>query len=151
MKKITLAVGLRIPDNTAFSALTTLRRLGHDELIDLRRMDYYEFEVDEEDTEDTFASRIVKTDIIVNANKHHAHLAPVFREGVTFIVFDREQEGGLLHTLRDRLGFGQLTSVRKGTLWQFFAQGDAEPIGMAEKAILELLYTPHYQEYVRLV
>lgn len=139
MKTVTLAVELLIPDNTAFSASMALRQMGID-VPSLRRMDFYEFSVSDDAS---FKERIVKTDIIVNSNKHKAYINPEYKDVVAIVVEDREPSNGLAQTLKQRLGFSEVIDAKKGTLW-LFGKGNK---GAAEQAVRQLLHNPHYQEY----
>ena len=67
-KAFELFVTLKIPDTTAITALQVLKSMGFSEINDLRRVDYYRFLVDAD--AESFKNKIVKADIIVNANKH---------------------------------------------------------------------------------
>src|SRR3989338_1904119 len=68
MNQAELLVGLKIPDTTAITAFHTLERMGFSTVKSLERMDYYLFNFDGDF--DVFKEKIVKVDILVNANKH---------------------------------------------------------------------------------
>jgi hypothetical protein len=68
LREKTFAIGLTIPDNTAFTALETLRRLGVPVGI-VRRADIWTFDV-EPAAEDTLAETIATVETVFNPNKH---------------------------------------------------------------------------------
>jgi phosphoribosylformylglycinamidine (FGAM) synthase PurS component len=80
----TIAVKLKIPDNTAYSALTALRRLGVD-VAHVERADIWQFE-DAGSSEDV-AARVQRIESLFNPNKHTLEIlpAPNPRPGETWI------------------------------------------------------------------
>jgi hypothetical protein len=69
--KQAVAIGLKIPDNTAYTALVTLRRLGV-AVEGVERSEIYLFEGDSD--ADTLAQRIETDETIFNPNKHRLTL-----------------------------------------------------------------------------
>lgn len=148
--KITMYVSLVIPDNIAYTAFTALPKLGITQVASITRADYYEFEVDHD-----IADQLKQCDILVNANKHDVF----FRRQdiprspkqtfVNVLVKDKQQDLGLLNTLKTRLGL-PIKSMQKGTLWGI---GFSSPLPGKEKMenvrmiTEELLCNSHYQEY----
>jgi hypothetical protein len=61
-----VAISLKIPDNTAYTALVTLRRLGVD-VADVERSDVWFF--DEDDSVE-LAARVTADEAMFNPNKH---------------------------------------------------------------------------------
>jgi hypothetical protein len=61
------AVSLKIPDNAAYTALVTLRRLGID-VARVERSDVYR--VDDSGDAESFAARMERDETIFNPNKH---------------------------------------------------------------------------------
>ena len=57
VKKVKLFVELKIPDTAARTAFHTLEHMGYDSLKDIRRYDYYEFEIDGNEKDFFFSSR----------------------------------------------------------------------------------------------
>ncbi|MBD3163858.1 hypothetical protein GF323_01550 [Candidatus Woesearchaeota archaeon] len=145
MAVIKLFVSLKIPDTTAITAFHTLRRMGYHSLEKLDREEYYEFDV--ADNPDKFMKEIVKVDILVNANKHSAKICKTDEEYTNVLVTDsRDNSSKLLSTLRERMGFGSISSMSKGVLWKMcIAARNRKEI--AEKITKELLYNEHYQKY----
>lgn len=149
MTKIKLFVSLKTPDKTGITTFHTLERLGYKELKKLEREDYYEFVV-LKDTE-KFMKDIIKTDILVNANKHAAEIyksEEVPKEGpISVLVKDSgDNAAGLLETLRERMGFIDIESMSKGVLWKMHIDAENKK-EIAEKITKDLLYNEHYQEF----
>ena len=63
----TIAIRLKIPDNTAYSALTALRRLGVD-VAHVERADIWQFE--DAGSSDEVAARVQRNESLFNPNKH---------------------------------------------------------------------------------
>lgn len=143
-KAFELFITLKIPDTTAITALQVLKGMGLSEINDLKRIGYYRFLVDAET--ESFKIKIVKADIIVNANKHACSF-DIPKGSARLLVKDTENPGeGLLKTLKNRLGFNEIRKVENGTLW-VFDTNSKEPKNLAEKAAKELLVNEHFQEY----
>jgi hypothetical protein len=70
------AVSLKIPDNAAYTALVTLRRLG----IDVARVERSEiWRVDDHGEPETFAERMERNEMIFNPNKHRLTVLETIR------------------------------------------------------------------------
>jgi len=151
VKKVKLFVELKIPDTAARTAFHTLEHMGYDSLKDIRRYDYYEFEID--GNEKDFFQKISKTDVLVNANKHIAHsMLEAVRSDytpVSVLVQGIENDtAGLLSTLKNRLVFMGIKSMKKGVLWTLFVDTAKEAaVQQAEKIASALLANKHYQEF----
>jgi phosphoribosylformylglycinamidine (FGAM) synthase PurS component len=65
--KQAVAIGLKIPDNTAYTALVTLRRLG----VEVERVERSEIHIFDDDGDaDALVQRIETDETIFNPNKH---------------------------------------------------------------------------------
>jgi len=152
MARVRLWVELLIPDTTATTTIHALRRMYGARVSKLRRRDYYEFEVSGD--ADSFCDRIKKVDVLVNANKHMATTMkddekPEGKLGeedeVCVLVQERgENATGLMSTLRERLGFSEIKSMRRGVFWCIGVGGDR---CLADEIARKLLHNRHYQEY----
>ena len=147
MKKVEMVVGLKVPDNTAITALQTLKKIGFSRITDVKREDYYEFLI--EGDERKFMQSICKADILVNANKHYYDFSIRKENNVKISVKNINDDGsGLLSTLKNRLGFKNIKKIGKGTLWSLGIEADEnESRKIADKAARELLVNENYQEY----
>ncbi len=88
----TIAIKLKIPDNTAYSALTALRRLGVD-VARVERADIWQFE-DSASSEEV-AARVQRNESLFNPNKHTLEVlpSPKPRPGETWICHGEPVEG----------------------------------------------------------
>ncbi len=135
---VILCVSLKVPDTTAITALHTMRALGFS-VKNVERKEYYEFEISGD--EESFKKRVVNADVLINANKHAYHFG-IQGEGVKILVMDNEQGAGLLSTLKNRLGFKEIKSMKKGALWKL-QTSEETAIQIADT----LLCNKHYQGY----
>jgi phosphoribosylformylglycinamidine (FGAM) synthase PurS component len=168
MQQVALLVRLKIPDVTALTARNALqRRMGyHDVLRDLRREDYYEFEVDTDSLEaarDLITKLAEQTNFFVNPNKHAfsvvaADEGPSRGNGlqtVRLLVTDRDDDwgSGMVATLQAR-GATEVVGAARGVLWTMQLAADspeaarrvAEEIGITRRIDQGLLLNPHFQE-----
>ena len=155
--EIEMTVRLLVPDTTALTAFHTIEKMGIKSVRRLTREDYYKFGC--EGDFETLSSKLGKTDIIVNANKHKYKArrpGEPMGEGfpglrtVRVIVYDTDNsDGGLLPILRDRLGFSGVMSVEKGVLWSLGIESESreEAEGIARDVAEGLLSNKHYQSY----
>ena len=169
--RVELLVKLKIPDVTALTAANALRRrMGYaDVLHELRRADYYLFDVEaetEEEAIETVRDIAEHTNLFVNPNKHSFEVALWRPPGepakvghdlyrVRCIVRDADIDRGaaLLDDLR-RLGYGdKVKGLTAGTLWVMTirapdsqtARRIAEEITITRSRTKGLLANPHYQ------
>lgn len=146
-KTIEMVVGLKMPDNTAITALQTLKKIGFNKINDVKREDYYKFLI--EGDAEKFKKQISKADILVNANKHY-HDFSIKKDGTMKILVKNinDDGNGILSTLKNRLGFKDIKQIEKGILWSLSMDADEnESRKIAEKAAKELLVNENYQEY----
>jgi phosphoribosylformylglycinamidine (FGAM) synthase PurS component len=164
-KIVEMVVGLKVPDNTAITALQTLQKIGLNKINGVKREDYYKFFI--EGDAEKFKKQVPKVDILVNANKHY-HDFSVKKDGSVKILVKsskiedfrdpknpkdflgniNDNGGGILSTLKNRLGFKNITKIEKGTLWSLgIDSDDQEARKIADKAAKELLVNENYQEY----
>ena len=110
MPKIEMIVSLKVPDNVAITAFNALKRMGY-KLIQLQRSDYYKFDM-QGNVED-FKKKISNTDILVNSNKNKFSFSIDNNKKnnykkINILVQDLDNGAGLLSTLKERLGFGNI-------------------------------------------
>lgn len=138
-KHLEMLVKLVVPDNIALTAKHTLLKMGF-KLAELKRADYYKFEVDKNNN---IQEQLSKVDILANANKHKVSFAKE-KQGTKILVTELDATGqGLLHTLRERLGLTQIKSALSGTLWTFVGCSEEDAVKMTK----ELLINENYQEF----
>ena len=144
-KTIEMFVSLKVPDATAITALQTLQKLGFKSIKDLKRADYYRFDIDTDASK--FKEKISKVDILVNANKHICEFGIKKDGSIKILVKNIDDDGSsLISTLKNRLGIKDAKKVERGTLWSLSIE-DKNPNAIAEKAAKELLINEHYQEF----
>jgi phosphoribosylformylglycinamidine synthase subunit PurS len=151
-QKINLRVWLKIPDAEAATVKNTLiRRLGYGNVLaDVKKERLYSIEVDSGDPEDlakSFARELVNE----NKESHRVLIDELWFEGgyvpvkVALAIEDGEAVS-VRDRLRNRLGFRNVTDVKKATVWKLYLRG-ADP-EMAAKEIAEgLLINPHKDAY----
>ncbi len=156
INKIEMFVELLIPDTTAITAFHTLKNMGFKQLKKLDREDYYYFAVDEDFKK--FSDKMVKVDILVNANKHKYRtklLSEKIKEKrdelhkVHVLVQDiGNNASGALSVLKHRLGFLQIKEMKKGVFWTLHlkTKDKKEAFETSKKIAESLLYNKHYQE-----
>ena len=146
-KSVEMIVSLKVPDNTAITALQTLQKIGFNKIKDVKREDYYKFLI--EGNEEKFKDKICKVDILVNANKHSYNFSIKKDNTVKILVKNiNDNESGILSTLKNRLGFKNIKKIEKAILWKLSIDADEkEARRIADKAAKELLVNENYQEY----
>ena len=174
MQTVELLVSLKIPDVTALTAASAIRRrLGYEEALkELRRSDYYSLDLN---ADDLAAARLLaqeladKTNLFVNPNKHsYAICSPQEHNGgpvpqddlwrVEVLVTDAEgaQAPEIEQALTGRLGYAeQVAAGRRGILWTMVLAADsaeearsiAESITVTTARDEGLLVNPHFQDW----
>ena len=174
MQTLELLVSLKIPDVTALTAASSIRRrLGYDEVLkELRRSDYYSLDLNTTDPQvaNELAHELAeKTNLFVNPNKHSYEVRfpqdrggrPTLEDGlwrVEVLVTDAEgaQANDIQQALTQRLGYGeQVAAVRRGILWTLLlaaasaeeARKIAEEITVTTARDQGMLANPHFQAW----
>lgn len=174
MQTVELLVSLKIPDVTALTAVSAIRRrLGFQDVVrELRRSDYYSLDLNVAgaDVAQKLATELAeKTNLFVNPNKHEYEIAlPGERRGqptqqdslwrVQVLVTDIEgaEAPEIEQALTERLGYsGQVAAVRQGILWTLLLAADsadearstAEAITVTKSRDQGLLVNPHFQSW----
>ncbi|HJN57111.1 MAG: hypothetical protein QF436_02440 [Candidatus Woesearchaeota archaeon] len=152
MTAVELIVGLKVPDNTAITAFNTLQNIGYKQLKKLEKCDYYKFHITED--ADKFRERISKTDILINANKHKFSFSIGNNQDtgenykkVNILVQELDNPEALLTTLRERLGFNEITKLEKGILWALSFDKNADAKNTAKDIAKNLLMNENYQKF----
>jgi hypothetical protein len=142
----TYAVGLTIPDNAAFTALETLRRMGL-EFGSLRRADIWTFDVDAA-TSVTLAETIATIETIFNPNKHELAERPDSRplRGEVWIAAHDE---AISVSVGGRVIPG-VAGVRRCVGWQLFDEvGGSADSALVQRAVETFLCNPAFQKAIR--
>lgn len=130
----TIAIKLKIPDNTAYSALTALRRLGV-EVAQIERADIWQFVGPA--SGDEVAASVRRNESLFNPNKHTLEVlqSPAPRAGETWI------------SLIPKAGVAPPGSSKGAAIhyvgWRLFAK-NGEPVrpAVVQDAIEKLLCNP---------
>jgi phosphoribosylformylglycinamidine (FGAM) synthase PurS component len=129
--KRAVSIALKIPDNTAYTALVTLRRL----CVDVERIERSEILICEADDAAALRARVMADETLFNPNKHRVTVldecAP--RSGEVWIV-------PLCHPERSAVG---AESKEGGVSWRLFdAKGAPVERAILDAAIERLLCNP---------
>jgi phosphoribosylformylglycinamidine (FGAM) synthase PurS component len=154
MTERTYAIELTIPDNTAFTALVTLQRLGI-ACDEVRRADIYNFEVEDACAEELDAS-IRQIETIFNPNKHvlrvreaHPQLGEVWiadRDEIAGAQAPAAAESGLRIAGRRLAG---VHALRRRTAWRLRKDGRDVSEKVLAAAVEGLLCNPAFQKAIR--
>lgn len=146
MKERVVAIGLKIPDNQAYTALVALRRLGI-EVARVERNEIWQLEDDGEGT--TLAGRIEVNEAIFNPNKNRLTLLDraLPRAGEAWI-----EEIGAHDDVRALLGgkgIAGITRARRYVGWRLF-DPDAAPVprDVVAAAVERLLCNPAIEKAI---
>ncbi|HEY0797794.1 MAG TPA: hypothetical protein VGD50_01520 [Candidatus Baltobacteraceae bacterium] len=141
----TVEISLTIPDNAAYTALTTLQRLGI-AVGALRRADLWRFELDERD--DRFVDQIRTLETIYNPNKHELLVRPDELPGPGEVWVDEPGHNVLERPVR--LSGRVLPGVRRAARyvsWHLRApDGSPASAEVVRLALESLLCNPAFQK-----
>jgi hypothetical protein len=134
------AISLKIPDNTAYTTLTALRRLG----VDAAKLERSEvWLVEDSGDAKTFAERIERNETIFNPNKHRLTVLESAkpRAGEAWI-----EEIGRHDEVREHMGgkvIPGISHVRRYVGWRMFAaNGTPVSSDVVSAAVERLLCNP---------
>jgi phosphoribosylformylglycinamidine synthase subunit PurS len=152
MTQINLQVWLKIPDAEAATVRNTLvRRMGlQGILMDVKKERLFSIDVDSGDPQDlakSFAKELVNENkesykVLFDELKFEGDYVPV-KVGLHI------EDGEAISTrerLRNRLGFKNVTNVKKATIWKLYINGDS-PEKVAKEIAEWLLINPHKDSY----
>jgi len=159
---VEIIVEFKIPDTTAITTYHLLYKLGYKNLRKLSRMEYYRFSIAGDFRE--FTNKIVKVDVLVNANKHNYFIQKNVLSAKHFLGDDLSIGGimpilvlvkndipdkGVLSVLKNRLGFEQIKRMEKGILWGlYFDEGDNNStMNISREIARRLLVNENYQSF----
>lgn len=154
MPAIEMLVSLKVPDNVAITAFSTLKRMGYADLVKLERSDYYKFDISND--AEKFKKEISNVDILVNANKHKFSFSLEKTKNndknkahrkINVLVQDLDNGSGLLPTLRERLGFDNIKNMERGILWALYFEKAADAEKIATDITKNLLMNGNYQKF----
>lgn len=136
-----VAIRLKIPDNEAYTALTTLRRLN----VDVARVERSEIWVLNDAGEDTdFRVRVEHNETLFNPNKHVLQVLEerLPRQGEAWIE-EMDEDGGSDDLRRLGRPVAGVTSGKRFIGWRLFDEsGEAAPQTTVTQAVEKLLCNP---------
>jgi len=146
MAEKTFAIALTIPDNEAFTARETLRRIGI-AVEDVRRSDIWTFTVDDANAAG-LRSTIETIETIFNPNKHQleerAGARPQRGE-----VWIEPREETRMSSVGGRTIAG-VHAIRRRTAWRLVdADGNDVPVTELDRAVETFLCNPAFQKAIR--
>lgn len=152
MTTINLRVWLKIPDAEASTVKNTLvRRMGFGEVLaDVKKERLISIDVDSGDPRDlakSFAKELVNENkesckILIDELNFEDAYVPV---KVALHIEDGEAIS-MQNRLRNRLGFKNVTSLKKATIWKLYLVG-VDQQRIAEEIAEGLLINPHKDSY----
>jgi len=151
---IEIAIDSIVPDNTAYTALVTLRRLGYSELTQVERSEIYRLDVEGRPAPAAVVKQLAHAEIIFNPNKHRLSYSAAngAADGAALweaLVSDRDDDtSGLLRLLQGPFGISALRSLKRGVAWRLHDGKGPAPQARVEWACRELLANPYSQTAV---
>jgi len=149
---IEIAIHSVVPDNTAYTALVTLRRLGYAELTQVERSEIFSLDVDGQPSgASAIVTQLSHAEVIFNPNKHRLSfsVANGAVDGAALweaLVTDRDDDTtGLVRLLRGPFGISALRSLKRGVAWRLHGAKSPAPQARVEWACRELLANPYSQ------
>ena len=129
MSEKVVAIGLKIPDNSAYTAMVTLRRLGI-EVARVERNDILRFENEQETAE--LRAHIERDEAVFNPNKHRISVltSPKPRPGEVWI-----------ETIGDETIVAGMPA-RRYVGWRLFSGDSHAPRAVLDAAVESLLCNP---------
>lgn len=146
---IAVEITLTIPDNEAFTAFATLRRLGV-EIGELRRAEVWCFELDGIEP-DALTERVRTLETIFNPNKHVLRVRSTAQPEAGEVWIDEPGHGCLEKPVH--LSGRELIGVRRAqryTAWRLFTKDERPaPTEIVDRATDVLLCNPAFQKAMR--
>ncbi|MDQ2865660.1 MAG: hypothetical protein M3R51_05490 [Candidatus Eremiobacteraeota bacterium] len=140
MSRRAIAIALKIPDNTARTAQTALRRLGVDAAY-LERSEIWRF--DDSGDSATIVARVGRNESIFNANKHRLIVLDDIEPRAGEIWVERLGNGDATRRNAGGRPIEGATDLRRCVGWRFLRQnGDPENIDLLRRAASSLLCNP---------
>jgi hypothetical protein len=148
MKTCVIEIELTIPDNEAYTAMTTLQRLGAD-ISDLQRVDVWRFEA-EDGYETALIDRMRTLETIYNPNKHKMRVRESDMREPGEVWIDDLGHGAIERpvVISGHELPGVMRAVRY-TGWRLFVnKGHPAPMEMVQRAVATLLCHPAFQRAI---
>ena len=151
MALIEVAIGLHMPDNTAFTVLTALQGLGYAELSAVERDELLRLRLrDGVMTARECAQALTHAEVVFNPNKHRMGLATGDDGPDSDVVVsdDDDDTGALRALLGARFGIRGLESLERATAWRLWEGERCASEARLAWACRALLANPFAQRFV---
>lgn len=151
--KIDIAIELIIPDNTAFTVLTSLRHLGYPELARVERSEHVFLVVGAGVSADKVVDELSHAEVLFNPNKHRMSYATENAgdfEPAQFeaLVRDRDENNGPLQDLLvTTFGMASLLGLERAIGWRLYEAKGHAARDRLEWACAALLCNPVSQRF----
>jgi phosphoribosylformylglycinamidine (FGAM) synthase PurS component len=154
MPGIDVAIELKIPDNTAFTVLTALRRLGYEDLQRVERSEHVILTAGVDESPERIVMELSRAEVLFNPNKHRMAYAvsgsangeqPVQWEA---LVRDKDEDNSrLVSLLRGTFGMRVLQGLERAVGWRLYDRSGPAPRERLAWACQSLLANPVSQAY----
>lgn len=162
MTEIEIAIDLIVPDNTAYTVLVALQRLGYDGLASVERSQIFRLTFDAPPSAAAeLAHTLAHAEILFNPNKHRlsyalAEVLPKPDQSAPngaleweAVVNDRDDDtSGLVALLKGPFGMSGLRALTRGVAWRLHETDATAPHAMLEWSCRQLLANPYSQTFV---
>jgi phosphoribosylformylglycinamidine (FGAM) synthase PurS component len=147
------AIDLSITDNTAYTVLVALTRLGYDALHSVERSEIYRLTLSGDMPPEEVARALMRAEIVFNPNKHrlsyesrHETVFHAAREEWEAVVADRDDDTSRIrHLLAERFGMQGLERLERSTAWRLHEKDGPAAKERLEWACRALLCNPYSQ------
>ncbi len=151
--RIDVAIDSIIPDNTAFTVLTSLHHLGYTELTNVERSEHILLKVLDGTRADEVASELSHAEVIFNPNKHRLSYAAENAPDVEpaqfeALVRDRDENNRPLQDLLvTTFGMTALLGLERAIGWRLYEAKGSAARDRLEWACAALLCNPVSQRF----
>ncbi len=154
MPGIDVAIELKIPDNTAFTVLTALRRLGYEDLERVERSEHVILKANADESPERLMVELSRAEVLFNPNKHrmayavsgmaHAEQPPQWEA----LVRDKDENNSrLVSLLRGTFGMTALQGLERAVGWRLYDRSGPAARERLVWACQSLLANPVSQAY----
>jgi phosphoribosylformylglycinamidine (FGAM) synthase PurS component len=154
MLVIDAAIELIIPDNTAFTVLTSLRRLGYTNLTKVERSEHIILSVESDAAPEHVLAQLSRAEVLFNPNKHRlSYAVPKEPEAAAppqfeAIIRDKDENNDrLVALLSGTFGMASLRGLSRAVGWRLHDEGGPATAERLEWACRMLLANGISQSY----
>jgi phosphoribosylformylglycinamidine (FGAM) synthase PurS component len=150
MPEFEFAIELTVPDNTAFTVLTALQRLGYQELERVERAELLRLRLsDGSMSARECGAALTHAEVVFNPNKHRLSRADAAGSGAfEAVVEDKDDDPApLCELLSSHFGVQGLEGVERAIAWRLYEKASASSAQRLDWACRTLLANPFSQTY----